>query len=79
VVVKVLFFGAAADVVGSRQFELAADGATTAKSLIDQFAREHPRLANHKLLVAVNEEYADVEALLRDGDEVAIFTAVSGG
>ena len=77
--VKLLFFGATADIVGSREHELSVREDSTVKSIFQQVSKDHPALANHKLLVAVNEEYADVEALLRDGDEVAIFTAVSGG
>jgi molybdopterin synthase sulfur carrier subunit len=32
-----------------------------------------------RLLVAVNQEYAGLDALLRDGDEVAFFPPVTGG
>ncbi|MEK7856411.1 MAG: MoaD/ThiS family protein [Acidobacteriota bacterium] len=77
--VKLLFFGATSDAVGSRELELTADETTTARSLIDQLSRNYPALANHKLLIAVNEEYADAETVVHDGDEIAIFTAVSGG
>lgn len=77
--VKVLFFGATADAVGSRELEFATDENTTANSLISQLSQTHPVLAKHKLLIAVNEEYADGDTVLNDGDEVAIFTAVSGG
>jgi molybdopterin converting factor subunit 1 len=77
--VLVKFFGATADAVGSRELELATDEAANAKSLIDRLSKDHPALANHKLLIAVNEEYADPNAILSDGDEIAIFTAVSGG
>lgn len=76
---KILFFGAIADAVGSRELELATDETTTARSLIEQISQQHPTLAKHKLLIAVNEEYAEAEAVLNDGDEIAVFTAVSGG
>lgn len=76
---QVLFFGATADAVGSREFELMADKTTTAKTLMDQLSKDHPSLARHKLLIAVNEEYADGNTVIADGDEIAIFTAVSGG
>lgn len=75
----VFFFGATAEAVGSREFELSADETTTAGSLIDQLSQHHSALAKHKLLIAVNEEYADADTVLNDGDEVALFTAVSGG
>ena len=74
----VLLFGATADAVGSRKLVLATVE-TTAQSLIDQLSKHHPALANHKLLIAVNEEYADADTILSDGDEIALFTAVSGG
>ena len=77
--IAVLFFGATADAVGSRELELAVDETPTAKSLIDQLSKDHPALAKHKLLIAVNEEYADPDTILDDGDELALFTAVSGG
>ena len=77
--VNVLFFGATADAVGSRELEFATEESTTAQTLIDQLSQQHPGLANHKLLIAVNEEYADADTVLTGGDEVALFTAVSGG
>jgi len=79
VVIKVLFFGATADAVGSRELELGIEETASAKSLLDQLSQQHPSLAKHKLLIAVNEEYAAADTILNDGDEIAIFTAVSGG
>lgn len=76
---QVLFFGATADAVGSRELELTAEETTTAGALINRLSQQHSALARHKLLIAVNEEYADTDTILNDGDEVAIFTAVSGG
>ena len=77
--VKVLLFGTTADAVGSRELELAGDHETTTKSLVNQLSQRYPALSSHKLLIAVNEEYVDADTILKDGDEIAIFTAVSGG
>jgi molybdopterin converting factor small subunit len=33
----------------------------------------------HQLLFAVNQEYASGDEPLKNGDELAVFTAVSGG
>ncbi|HQU92436.1 MAG TPA: MoaD/ThiS family protein [Pyrinomonadaceae bacterium] len=77
--VNILFFGATADAVGSRGLELSVDEKATAKSIIDELSQQHPTLAKHQLLIAVNEEYADADTLLNHGDELALFTAVSGG
>ena len=75
----ILFFGATADAVGSRELELSIEETATAGSIIDQLTQQHPALAKHKLLIAINEEYADADTILADGDELALFTAVSGG
>lgn len=77
--IKLLLFGATADAVGSRELDFTSEESTTAKTLIDQLSHQHPALAKHKLLIAINEEYADADTILNDGDEVALFTAVSGG
>jgi molybdopterin synthase catalytic subunit len=79
--VRVLFFGAAR--------ELAADEATlemaprsTARDLFGRLLEEYPRLRPlaPALLLAVNQEYAgDLDVVVSDGDEVAVFPPVSGG
>lgn len=77
--VNVLFFGATADAVGSRELVLNIEETNTAGSIIDQLSQTHLALTKHKLLIAINEEYADPDTILNDGDELALFTAVSGG
>lgn len=52
---------------------------TTAKMIFDQILAEYPRLAGHKLHFSVNQEFATGDEILNDGDELAVFTAVSGG
>ena len=77
--IRVLFFGATADVAGTRamQLELPADASTgdALESLIDRY----PALASHKLLYSINQTYAKGDERLKDEDELAVFTAVSGG
>lgn len=77
--IRVLLFGATADAVGSREVELTITESTTPRALIGRLSQQHPALAKHKLFIAVNEEYASPDTVLNDGDEIAIFTAVSGG
>lgn len=77
--VKVLFFGATADAVGERELEASfADGAN-AHEAFAEIVKKFPALGQHSLLFAVNQEYASGEERITDGDELAIFTAVSGG
>jgi molybdopterin converting factor small subunit len=76
---RVLFFGATAAVTGERRIELPVEAMFTAGQLFDQLIERYPDLARHKLLLSVNQQYATGEEVIHDGDELAIFTAVSGG
>lgn len=75
--ITVLYFGPTADAVGVSEEKLGI--ANSVAELLARLAESHPKLAKHKLLIAVNEEYAESSTVLKDGDEVAVFTAVSGG
>jgi molybdopterin converting factor small subunit len=77
--IRVLFFGATATATGTREITLEKVGPVSAGELIDQVSRSFPALESYKLLFAVNQAYADDAMLVRNGDEFAIFTAVSGG
>ncbi|HQZ97595.1 MAG TPA: MoaD/ThiS family protein [Pyrinomonadaceae bacterium] len=77
--VKVLFFGAIADAAGKRSNEIEIVPGSTSKAALEQLLAATPELASRKLLLAINEEYATGDEIIRDGDELAIFTAVSGG
>lgn len=77
--VKVLFFGATADAVGEREVEFDLAEQTRADAAFRQILGQFPQLEKHSLLFAVNQEYAGGDETLQNGDELAIFTAVSGG
>jgi Molybdopterin converting factor, small subunit len=77
--VSVLFFGATADAVGEREIEINFPEKTKAGEAFREILARFPSLENHKLLFAVNQEYAKGDETICDGDELAVFTAVSGG
>ncbi len=77
--IRVLFFGSTAAVTSKREIEMDVDDETHARTIFDQILTEYPRLAAHRLLFSVNQQYATGDEIIRDGDELAIFTAVSGG
>jgi molybdopterin converting factor small subunit len=77
--VRVLFFGATADAVGKREVEISFDGRINAEEAFYAIQAEYPQLAKHKLLFARNQEYIKGDEVIEDGDELAFFTAVSGG
>ena len=77
--VQVLFFGATADATGEREIELDFADATKSCDAFRRIVSQYPQLERHKLLFAVNQEYANGDEIIGDGDELAVFTAVSGG
>jgi len=81
ITVRVLFFGAARDAVGAEQIDLTCDDGCTGGQALQQLLSQYPELGRFgkSLLLAVNQEYAELNRDIRDGDELAIFPPVSGG
>jgi MoaE-MoaD fusion protein len=79
--VRVLFFGAAREAATDEAVMTLAPG-STARAGLARLLEEYPDLARFRssLLVAVNQEYArELDVVLEDGDELALFPPVSGG
>jgi molybdopterin synthase catalytic subunit len=79
--VRVLFFGAARDAAAD-ETTLSLDLSATAREAFERLLDAYPDLRRFgsSLLVAVNQEYArDLDVMLKDGDEMAVFPPVSGG
>jgi MoaE-MoaD fusion protein len=79
--VRALFFGAAREAAVD-EVVLSLRGGATAREAFGRLLEEYPDLRRFgaSLLVAVNQEYArDLEVVLEDGDELALFPPVSGG
>ncbi len=77
--VQVLFFGATADAVGEREIEISLAERMKAEQALAEIVEQFPQLKSHSLLFAVNQEYATGGEIIENGDELAVFTAVSGG
>jgi molybdopterin converting factor small subunit len=77
--IRVLFFGATSAITGKNQIDVDATDRKKAADIFDHLLNEYPLLTQHKLLFAVNQRYSTGEETVGDGDELAIFTAVSGG
>ena len=76
---KVLFFGQTAEIVGARELEISLNEATKASEAFTRILEKYPKLKENKLLFAINQEYSNGDEIINNGDELAIFTAVSGG
>jgi molybdopterin synthase sulfur carrier subunit len=77
--IKVLFFGATADIVGTRRLEMELSAAARGIEIFESLVAKYPSLSGHRLLYSINQQYASGDEVVRDGDELAVFTAVSGG
>ena len=79
--IRVLFFGAARDVVDKNPLSLSLEGRASVSQAYQQLVTQFPDLARfgRSLLFAVNQEYATLDTDLKDNDELAIFPPVSGG
>jgi molybdopterin converting factor subunit 1 len=75
------FFAAVRDIVGNDAMTVELDEGTTASALWATLRSKHDRLAPYTTppMVAINQEYADPDARLREGDEVAFIPPASGG
>ncbi len=81
VIITVLFFGAARDMVDTNPLEVSLDTPATVASGFQQLVARFPQLERfgRSLLFAVNQEYATHDTQLKENDELAVFPPVSGG
>ncbi len=77
--VSVLFFGATAESMGTREIEIDLAQPIKARQAFARIIEKFPQLNSYSLLFAVNQEYAAGDEIIKNGDELSIFTAVSGG
>ena len=74
--IQVRYFASLRERMGKGEEQVQAAGIATVADVWRRVSRE-PMPAN--TLMAINQEYAAVDALVRAGDEVAFFPPVTGG
>jgi molybdopterin synthase catalytic subunit len=79
--VTVLFFGLLKDLVGRPQEQLELPAGASLETVFQHYASQYPRLREmaDSVALARNQEFTSPDALLHDGDEVALMPPVSGG
>lgn len=77
--VRLLYFGVLREMFGSDQALVEMAEGATVVDVLNVYRERVPAFAWESIAVAVNQEYARGEDLLRDGDEVALLPPVSGG
>ena len=81
IVVRVKFFAAPREALGTTEIELEIPAGSTVENLIDLLKEKYPVLQAYTrfLSVAVNRAYVGMQTALQDGDEVACLPPVGGG
>ncbi len=79
--VRVRFFAAPREAIGTGTIEKELAPGTTVEKLIEMLTDEYPVLRDYVrfINVAVNRAYAGLQTELYDGDEVACLPPVGGG
>ncbi len=79
--VRVLLFSVLRDLVGTGEIDLVLPAPARGEDVLDWLAVEYPAIRRYASVtrLAVNHVYAPPFTELRDGDEVALITPVSGG
>ena len=79
--VTVKLFARLRDIAGSSELARDVTPGATIGSVSRELANEYPELANYERSIssAVNADYAKMDRVLSDGDEVAFLPPVSGG
>lgn len=79
--ITIRLFARMRELVGTNRLERNVSDNTTVAGLIQILQDEFPKWAETRprTIVSVNQEFADMDAPLSEGDEVAFFPPVSGG
>lgn len=79
--VRILLFARLRDLLGTDSVELDSSDIESVGDAYRILRARHPELEafSRSLLVAVNQEFADWDTPVREGDELALFPPVSGG
>ena len=78
--IKTLFFGITTDLVNASELQIDVDENTSIKDFKEVLKSQFSTLKKiDSYAIAVNEEYADDETVLKERDVVAVIPPVSGG
>ncbi|QOD59980.1 MoaD/ThiS family protein [Polaribacter haliotis] len=78
--IETLFFGITADLVATNNLEITISDNSSVNDFKMLLKEKYPQLENiNSYAIAVNEEYAENDLLLKESDVVAIIPPVSGG
>ena len=77
---QVLLFGIVADLVGETSLQIDVNNKSTVADFKKSLTNRYPQLKSYPTYaIAVNEEYALDDIILKENDVIAIIPPVSGG
>jgi molybdopterin converting factor subunit 1 len=79
--VEVLLFARLREVIGRDQVSVQHEKMLTVRDVWDSLRTQYPQIDGfgNSLIFSVNQEFADFETPVTEGDEIALFPPVSGG
>ncbi|MDP2953472.1 MAG: molybdopterin converting factor subunit 1 [Chloroflexota bacterium] len=77
--VKVRLFATYREKVGRGELEMEVEEGATIGTVAQRLEKDFPQLRLRPLIAALNSQYVEPDALLREGDEVAFLPPMSGG
>lgn len=79
--IRVRLFARVRDIVGAGELEREVSRGATLRTVWQGLVRDYPELERYSTVIsgAVNEEYARMDLLVEEGNEVAFLPPVSGG
>jgi molybdopterin synthase sulfur carrier subunit len=77
--IKVKFFSLLREEFGVAEKVVEIEGGSRVSDIAILVGIEAGRIEDGSVMTALNFEYCDADAVLKDGDEVAFFPPVSGG
>ena len=78
--ISILFFGMATDLAGNQYTSFPLNKSIGLEEFKNMLFEKHPDMKQmHQFAIAINEEYADEDAVINPGDIIAIIPPVSGG
>ena len=81
--IKVKYFASLRSIAGKEEDQFDMGSETTLKNLSHEISKTAPKIGEmmlgKKIMVSVNLDVASLEAIIKDGDEVALLPPFSGG
>ncbi len=77
---ELIAFGIVKDIIGGKTLKIVVKEGTTVKELKYILTKKFPKIEGlASLMVAINQEYADLDIVIRPTDEIVLIPPVSGG